>query len=81
VAENIHKYDIPKVNLILTSPPYYNLEIYSDEATQSVKNDQSYEQWIDAFLKPVIKYCLDKGDDDVVSALECNGFWKNKDGI
>ena len=78
VAENIHKYDIPKINLILTSPPYYNLEIYSDETTQSVKNDQSYEEWINLFLKPVIKQSLDKGNDDVVSAWNVMNFGKIK---
>lgn len=78
VAENIHKYDLPNVNLILTSPPYYNLEIYSDETTQSVKNNQTYEQWLDSFLKPVIKNCLDKGNVDVVSAWNVTNFGKIK---
>jgi hypothetical protein len=48
--------DIPlseKFDLALTSPPYFNLEIYSNEETQSL-NYGSYENWIEHFLKPVI---------------------------
>lgn len=78
IAENIHNYDLPKINLIITSPPYYNLEIYSDETTQSVKNNQTYEQWLESFLKPVIKKCLDKGDRDVISAWNVMNFGKFK---
>ena len=38
----------------------YNLEIYSDENTQSVKKYTSYEEWIDKFIIPpmVVRYCL-----------------------
>jgi hypothetical protein len=42
-----------KFDLALTSPPYFNLEIYSDEETQSL-NYGSYENWIENFLRPVI---------------------------
>jgi 16S rRNA G966 N2-methylase RsmD len=42
-------------DIALTSPPYYNLELYSDEPTQSVATkDAGYQAWLDTFLKPVI---------------------------
>jgi hypothetical protein len=45
-------------DIALTSPPYYNLEIYSDEPTQSVASNDGpnagYQAWLDAFLSPVI---------------------------
>lgn len=47
-----------KYDLAITSPPYYNLEIYSDEPTQS-HHYGSYEQWIESFLKPVVFGVLD----------------------
>jgi hypothetical protein len=54
---------LPSLNrsydLALTSPPYYNLEIYSDENTQSHFYG-SYEQWVQSFLKPVILGVLSK---------------------
>jgi hypothetical protein len=78
VAENMNKYDFPKANLILTSPPYYNLEIYSDEQTQSVKNNQSYTEWLNQFLSPVINNCIQHGTTDVISAWNVANFGKFK---
>jgi len=50
-----------RFDIALTSPPYFNLEIYSDEITQSCNIDLenqsasvNYETWLDKFLKPVI---------------------------
>ena len=40
----------------LTSPPYYNLEIYSDEDTQSINKFPTYELWLEKFIEPIIKY-------------------------
>jgi 16S rRNA G966 N2-methylase RsmD len=42
-----------KFDIALTSPPYFNLEIYSDETTQSTKLGD-YQAWVEKFLKPVI---------------------------
>jgi len=43
-------------DIALTSPPYYNLEIYSDEPTQSVSSSEldGYQTWLNKFLNPVI---------------------------
>jgi hypothetical protein len=43
-------------DLALTSPPYYNLELYSDEPTQSVSGPNAgYQAWLNEFLNPVIQ--------------------------
>ena len=39
----------------LTSPPYYNLEVYSNEDTQSLSRYSTYEDWVEKFLSPLIK--------------------------
>jgi hypothetical protein len=44
-----------KYDIALTSPPYYNLEIYSDEPTQSVTSGSGYQAWLNEFLSPVIQ--------------------------
>ncbi len=46
-------------DLALTSPPYYNLELYSTEESQSY-NYGSYENWLNKFLRPIINGVLDK---------------------
>ena len=59
MAENVLPTLECKYDVALTSPPYYNLEKYSDEATQS-HNYGKYEDWVVKFLKPVIHGVLDK---------------------
>ena len=45
-----------KYDIALTSPPYYNLELYSDEPTQSVAATPcGYQSWLNTFLSPVIQ--------------------------
>lgn len=58
-AENILPTLKKEYDLALTSPPYYNLEIYSDETTQS-HHYGSYKNWVKHFLRPVINGVLDK---------------------
>jgi hypothetical protein len=51
LQQSLGTYDIA-----LTSPPYYNLELYSDEPTQSVSGPNAgYQAWLDTFLSPVIQ--------------------------
>jgi hypothetical protein len=45
-------------DMIITSPPYYNLEIYSSEETQSLNTHPSWENWLTEWLEPLIHRCL-----------------------
>jgi hypothetical protein len=45
------------VDMILTSPPYYTLELYT-AGEQSVKPNMSWEDWVQTWLRPVILECL-----------------------
>jgi len=65
-ALNMDEYSIPKVDMILTSPPYFDLEIYCDERTQSITNRNSYQEWNDSFLQPLI--------DKSLNYLNKNGY-------
>jgi SAM-dependent methyltransferase len=42
------------VDLVFSSPPYFKVERYSSEATQSYQRYPTYEQWKDHFLFPVL---------------------------
>ena len=48
-----------QVDLIFTSPPYFNREAYSEDPTQSYKKFSSYESWRDGFLRPTLKTCAE----------------------
>ena len=63
VAENVLPTLTGTYDLAITSPPYYNLEIYSDEDTQSHQYG-SYKEWVEKFLKPVVFGVIDRLKED-----------------
>jgi len=48
-----------KVDLVFTSPPYFNREAYSEDQNQSYKKFSSYDNWRDGFLRPTLKTCVE----------------------
>ena len=77
-ARNMSHYNIPKVDLVLTSPPYFDLEVYAHEDTQSIKNLNTYQEWADGFLREIIKLGLEHLNEDGVSCWNV-GKVKNRD--
>lgn len=80
-------------DLVLTSPPYYNLEVYTDEITQSENQYSSYSDWFEKWLAPVILRSSQKSNitcwnvanvgkmklqDDLINLLENNGWVEDK---
>lgn len=63
-----------KVDVVLTSPPYFNLEVYADGNSQSYNRWVAYEQWRDSWLKLLINRCLDICADDGISAWNVMNF-------
>lgn len=53
--EEIAKLPDQEYELIFTSPPYFNLEKYSENPLQSYNRYQSFDQWLLGFLRPVVK--------------------------
>jgi hypothetical protein len=55
---------IGTVDVVLTSPPYFDLERYGTEATQSYVKFPVFEDWIQSFLLPMFRtayICLRPG--------------------
>jgi hypothetical protein len=44
-------------DLILSSPPYFNCERYSDESTQSCNKFSTPDAWLNGFMKPTLENC------------------------
>lgn len=76
-ARNIKKYNFPIFDCILTSPPYFDLEIYTDENTQSIFSITNYSQWVNSFLKVIIQDSIEMLSEDGIS---CWNVAKIKDG-
>jgi len=48
-----------EVDLVFTSPPYFNTEIYSEEDTQSCNKFPEYADWLDGYLHKTILNCVE----------------------
>jgi tRNA1(Val) A37 N6-methylase TrmN6 len=65
-------------DLVLTSPPYFTLEVYTHEETQSVKKHSDWDAWVAGWLDPVIRECLRCLKADGVSAWSVKNMRKQK---
>jgi DNA modification methylase len=64
---NMDKYNLPKVDLVVTSPPYFDLEVYTNEQSQSITNHSNYRTWSDYFLYGIIEKSICHLNDGGVS--------------
>jgi tRNA1(Val) A37 N6-methylase TrmN6 len=75
-AENIYKNVPTLVDMVLTSPPYFNLEVYSDSVNQSENMYKTYEEWRDKWLSEVIYQATDCLTDIGVSCWNVHNVGK-----
>jgi len=54
MAEDESSYDGGIFDFALTSPPYFDLESYGDEKTQSAVRYTVYDRWVERFLRPML---------------------------
>lgn len=66
-ARNMKQHNLPKADLVLTSPPYFDLEVYTHEDTQSITHTPTYQDWADGFLREIIKLGIEQLNDGGVS--------------
>jgi len=81
-ALNMNDYGIGQFDVVLTSPPYFDLEIYCKESTQSVTDTSNYSQWDEKFLNPLIKKCVSHLNPNGkscwnVAKVGTNDMWKS----
>lgn len=51
-------------DLVFTSPPYFNLEVYSAEATQSADEESNIDEWYNKFLMVALNKSIELMSDD-----------------
>ncbi len=77
-AEN---FDPPRVDLVFTSPPYFDRERYSNREEQTwKKHGSTLDQWLEGFLRPVIeraRHALPDGGHLVLNIADL----KRREGI
>lgn len=67
-----------KFDMVLTSPPYFNLEQYTDEIQQSITTYTKWEDWLEKWLKPVILASLAMLKPGGVSCWSVKNFKSDK---
>lgn len=73
-AETFDIGDIGPVDVVLTSPPYFNLEVYSQDSAQSYNQHKTYDQWRDRWFVPLVERCLDHLRPTGISAWNVMNF-------
>lgn len=56
-----------KVDLAFSSPPYFNLEKYSDEPTQCMNRYTTLDEWFEGYVEPTMK--------NIAGSLEPDGLF------
>lgn len=77
-SENIYKHVPEHVDIVLTSPPYFNLEVYSDSPNQSENMYKTYEEWRDKWLAEVLYQTTDALLETGVSCWNVHNIGKMK---
>ena len=80
-AEVALREDIPqmdKFDMVLTSPPYFNLEQYTDSTDQSITTYTTWDDWLEKWLKPVILSALSALKPGGVSCWSVKNFKSDK---
>lgn len=70
--EDIKVNDKKKFNLVFTSPPYFDLEHYSDEKTQSDIRYKTVREWYESFLLTSVQNSIECLEQDGYLVLVLN---------
>lgn len=54
-AEEFDSGSLRDVDVVLTSPPYFNLEVYTESPDQSYNRYNNYQVWVQQWLRPLIQ--------------------------
>jgi DNA modification methylase len=52
--EDLDLESVEKVDIVLTSPPYFDIEIYASNSNQSYQKYSEYNSWMDNWYIPMI---------------------------
>jgi len=65
-----------RYDIIMTSPPYFDKELYAKNSDQSYLKYPNYDQWINLWLKPVLKGAYDLLNDNGLMIIFASDYGK-----
>jgi hypothetical protein len=75
-AETFDYQSLGKVDVVLTSPPYFNLEVYTTDSNQSYHKHDKFDVWVSDWLEPLINNCVGMLKPDGLSCWNVMNFNK-----
>ena len=67
------------IDFAFSCPPFYGLERYSDEETQSINRHPQYDDWLENYVRPTVRNCYKALKDTGLYGVDiCDINWKNK---
>ena len=67
------------VDFAFSCPPFYGLERYSEEDTQSINRYPAYQDWLENYVRPTIRNCYAALKDTGLYGVDITDVtWKNK---
>ncbi len=74
------EFDAPEKSFdgVFSSPPYFNLEIYSDEPTQCMNRYTNLDSWFDFYVEPTLNMVHKVLVDDGIYAVNIADYDKGK---
>ena len=72
-AENLDLKE-KSVDFVFSCPPFFDLERYTDEETQSYIRYSNYEEWLECFVRPSIKKCISAMKPEGIYCVDVENF-------
>lgn len=69
------KLENESVDFAFSCPPFYTLEKYSDEETQSINKFPKYEDWLENYVRPTIKNCVAALKPEGLYGVNIVNYW------
>ena len=67
------------VDFAFSCPPFYGLERYSEEDTQSINRYPDYQDWLENYVRPTVRNCYAALKDSGLYGVDITDInWKNK---
>lgn len=67
-----------KIDFAFSCPPFFNLQTYSEQPTQSIIKFPTYNDWLNSFVKDSIKNCYESLKDDGIYAVDLMNYRKGR---
>ena len=65
-----------KIDFAFSCPPFFDLQRYSDESTQSIIKFPQYEDWLEYYVRPTIKNCYIALKQNGIFAIDLMNYQK-----